>query len=495
MLASGLIAYDNQDYSKWLTDFWDMMMTLPKVQLDFFSTHFSQSISGLPYSCMPLDMWIEVTMNLYSKLKGGWLGVLNNEKQLFSITRIANNVARVKTCLNKYLNCKRRNRKHVEWQPARLKKDEQAVQDLVAVLEDFNSDPFDDAFPTLRSLQTGIVITSDILQDFNTALDDGKEQVKHLLEERIFNKEKALNATLKRNKRKNFSSISISGATLTPVTQEQMERSGLAALLELADGTGEVNLERVLKYRITQESLSIFNVDGTMHKASKCPLLGFFKLDVLESEPEEYISIVDMGLIWRKASPTSEDWETKKRDGSDYKWKEYLDKVCNILQSRHSHATKIILVNDRYDIQSTIKDDEHDRRAAKNSHSHNIFPTPDSKFPGKAEFVGFLVNNTNKIRLQKLVKDHLQHYPQIFEKIIYFEGNQAINLYSGEDHPELSFNQVEADTMMLTAYAKVRQHEYSHQVVIDTEDTDVCRLRMFLNRWKEISTSDERALL
>ena len=120
-------------------------------------------------------------------------------------------------------------------------------------------------------------------------------------------------------------------ATLTPVTQEQIERSGLAALLELADGTGEVNLERVLKYRITQESLSIFNVDGTMHKASKCPLLGFFKLDVLESGPEEYISIVDMGLIWRKASPTSEDWETKKRDGSDYKWKEYLDKVCNIL--------------------------------------------------------------------------------------------------------------------------------------------------------------------
>ena len=146
--------------------------------------------------------------------KGGWLGVLNNEKQLFSITRIANNVARVKTCLNKYLNCKRRNRKHVECQPARLKKDEQAVQDLVAVLEDFNSDPFDDAFPTLRSLQTGIVITSDILQDFNTALDDGKEQVKHLLEERIFNKEKALNATLKRNKRKNFSSISISGGNI-----------------------------------------------------------------------------------------------------------------------------------------------------------------------------------------------------------------------------------------------------------------------------------------
>ena len=30
--------------------------------------------------------------------------VLNNEKQLFSIIRNANNVAWIKTCLNKYLN-------------------------------------------------------------------------------------------------------------------------------------------------------------------------------------------------------------------------------------------------------------------------------------------------------------------------------------------------------------------------------------------------------
>ena len=54
------------------------------------------------------------------------------------------------------------------------------------------------------------------------------------------------------------------------------------------------------------------------------------------------------------------------------------------------------------------------------------------------------------------MKNQLQNYPQIYEKIIYFEGNQAISLYSGEDHPELAFNQVEADTMMLTAYANIR---------------------------------------
>ena len=56
------------------------------------------------------------------------------------------------------------------------------------------------------------------------------------------------------------------------------------------------------------------------------------------------------------------------------------------------------------------------------------------------------------------MKNQVQNYPQIYEKIIYFEGHQAISLYSGEDHPELAFNQIEEDTMMLTAYANIRQY-------------------------------------
>ena len=63
-----------------------------------------------------------------------------------------------------------------------------------------------------------------------------------------------------------------------------------------------------------------------------------------------------------------------KRNGNDYNWKDCLDKPYNILNSRQS-CTFL------YDIPSTIKDDGH---ADKKSHSHNIFPTSDSKFPGKA---------------------------------------------------------------------------------------------------------------
>ena len=91
-------------------------------------------------------------MNLNSKPKQGWFRLLQNEKQLFSTTRNANNVARVKTTLNRNLKCRDRSRKHVECQPARMKTDAQAIQNLVACIADFETAPFDDTNSTLRSL-------------------------------------------------------------------------------------------------------------------------------------------------------------------------------------------------------------------------------------------------------------------------------------------------------------------------------------------------------
>ena len=66
-----------------------------------------------------------------------------------------------------------------------------------------------------------------------------------------------------------------------------MERPGLASLLEFADETGDVNLESVFNYRITQESLSMIYVDGTRHQMSSSWILqaGY----ILDSGPEELV--------------------------------------------------------------------------------------------------------------------------------------------------------------------------------------------------------------
>ena len=75
-----------------------------------------------------------------------------------------------------------------------------------------------------------------------------------------------------------------------------------------------------------------------MRKTSKRKLLKLFNLYPVPEKPQQHISLVDMGLIWRLATPTPEDRETKKRDGLDYRWSAYLDKICTIIISRHADA-------------------------------------------------------------------------------------------------------------------------------------------------------------
>ena len=76
----------------------------------------------------------------------------------------------------------------------------------------------------------------------------------------------------------------------------------------------------------------------------------------------DYIAIVDMGLLWRVATPTAEDRD--KGDGTFFTWKDYADKVFNIITCRHKGASTIIAVNDYYgnDVINT-KDGEHQNRS------------------------------------------------------------------------------------------------------------------------------------
>ena len=91
---------------------------------------FAQSMTGKPYSCIALDMWIETTMNKGSKLKEVWLAILSNEKHLLSNTRNINNINRIRARIHFLADHKKRNKPHEDSLPSKMKKDEQAIQDL-----------------------------------------------------------------------------------------------------------------------------------------------------------------------------------------------------------------------------------------------------------------------------------------------------------------------------------------------------------------------------
>ena len=90
----------------------------------------------------------------------------------------------------------------------------------------------------------------------------------------------------------------------------------------------------------------MFNADGSMRKTAKTKLFqSFSRYPVLEV-PSAYISLVDMRLIWRLVSPTSDDRDAKARSGTDYLWPDYLSKVCSMIYSRQNNATIIIFISD-----------------------------------------------------------------------------------------------------------------------------------------------------
>ena len=73
-------------------------------------------------------------------------------------------------------------------------------------------------------------------------------------------------------------------------------------------------------------------------------------------KPDVHIAHVDMGLIWRIATPTKENHE--KPDGKKYTWADYRDSVQNIVMHRHPKAQRLILINDLYKLEYPIKDSE-----------------------------------------------------------------------------------------------------------------------------------------
>ena len=137
--------YDNSNYGKWLVEFWTEISTLTKAIDEHMIKGLSaQFLTGNPYSCLPLDTWIEMTMNKVSKMKADWKNMLKNETMLPSHAENANLINRIRVSMHKLADRKKANKYvHKENQTGRLKVDEKGFQDHVNSFVEFEYDQFD----------------------------------------------------------------------------------------------------------------------------------------------------------------------------------------------------------------------------------------------------------------------------------------------------------------------------------------------------------------
>jgi len=85
-------------------------------------------------------------------------------------------------------------------------------------------------------------------------------------------------------------------------------------------------------------------------------------------------------------------------------------------------------------------------RAATHSHVPNVFPKPEDAFPGVAEFNKIMASSSNKVRLQKLVKEHMKtHVSSLRGSIIYCETEMSNNLSTSAASTDFGFKHPEAN--------------------------------------------------
>ena len=99
-------------------------------------------------------------------------------------------------------------------------------------------------------------------------------------------------------------------------------------------------------------------------------------------------------------------------------------------------------------------------------------PKPNDPFPNSTEFHAFFSDSGNKLRLQRLFKNHLLQ-KNLFRKLIYCERKICIDVTFNNEIPNISLDHTKADTMILSIYAIIRQKHPALPIIIDRQDTDV----------------------
>ena len=145
------------------------------------------------------------------------------------------------------------------------------------------------------------------------------------------------------------------------------------------------------------------------------------------------------------------------------------------MTGRHPNDHILVLINDPYSDEASVKDSQHQQRAQGKGQYHdgskNIFIKPDERFPARREFAQFF---KNKKRLQGYLKNEFRKYAMSKNiKLLYSVKDECWDLGSGMRKEEFECEHAEADTIILYIYHQLRKMGVTDTVVIDAEDTDV----------------------
>ena len=239
--------------------------------------------------------------------------------------------------------------------------------------------------------------SDELTTDFNSAHADGEKKLTSFMQDRVFSKSASLHDRVPLSKRLTFAKGLLADKTKENLKARtaEMEQTALKAVIDLVKVSKLVHLPELFEHRVVEECVAIFNSNATYRKTQKSKLIQKLHLQSIDLQ-ESYTVLIDMGMVWRMATPSAED--RQKQDATPYKWSDYAHKVSSIILARHANAHRIFCVNDPYDTTYSIKDDERALRVQGRVHVPNVFMKLNDPFPSAKELKTFLCSASNKGR-------------------------------------------------------------------------------------------------
>ena len=115
LMLPWMASYNNIHYSRYLPVYWASMKNLSDSQREWMrDSNFSFSLTGKPFTCIPPDQVIEMTMNKGSKGKGGWIGITKNLSQVNTHCLTINTFNEAKETLKSFADITRNTSDHPE---------------------------------------------------------------------------------------------------------------------------------------------------------------------------------------------------------------------------------------------------------------------------------------------------------------------------------------------------------------------------------------------
>jgi len=132
-----------------------------------------------------------------------------------------------------------------------MRQDEQCVRDLVSCIDEFDTFPFNPASTALRTLQSAMPASDELVADFKSAHAAGEEKLAIFLQERVFSKNTSLHAPVRLSKRLTFATAPCkeTAGVEYKARAGEMERSALKAVIDLVEVSQLVDLSELFEFK------------------------------------------------------------------------------------------------------------------------------------------------------------------------------------------------------------------------------------------------------